>query len=67
MNFILSFKKVTSILAVAGSAVLTWAFSDQGQQILSSVYHAYPKLTVISSVLGFLGILLHSPKAPVKQ
>lgn len=63
MSFLSKFKGITHVAAVVGGTALAWAFSDQGQQIIGSVVRAYPKASVISTVLGFLAVLYHSPKS----
>jgi hypothetical protein len=63
MNWLAGFKKVTQGIVVAGGAALAWAFSSQGQEVIGGIVKAYPKASAITTILGFLAVLLHSPKA----
>ena len=63
LNFITEAKKVTKALAAVGTAVVVWAMSEQGQTVIGGIVHAYPKASAITGVIGFLAVLLHSPKA----
>jgi hypothetical protein len=57
------FKRITHAIAVAGTAGIAWAVSPQGQQIIGSIIHAYPKLSGLAGVIGFAAALYHSPKS----
>jgi hypothetical protein len=61
-NFLAGFKKVTHAIAVAGIAAIAWAVSPQGQHIIGGIVQAYPKLSAITTILGFLAALYSSPK-----
>lgn len=63
MNWLAKFKGVTHAVAVAGGLALTWAFSDQGREVIGGIVKAYPKASGITLALGFLATLFHSPKA----
>lgn len=63
MNWLSGFKKLTHGLAVAGGVALAWSFSTRGQEVIGGIVKAYPKASAVTTILGFLAVLLHSPKA----
>ena len=58
-DFATKAKKLTHGIAVAGAALVGWALSPQGQQVIGGVVKAYPKASVITGVLAFLGTLYY--------
>lgn len=58
-NFVAGAKKVTHAVAVGGGMVVTWAMSDHGREVIGAIVHAYPKASVITGVLAFLGTLYY--------
>lgn len=62
MNFLAGFKKATHVIAGLGVLAVTWAMSDQGQQVIGGIVHAYPKLSGIVGAIGVIAALYHSPK-----
>lgn len=62
MNWLAGFKKVTHVIAVAGTVTVAWAMSEQGQQIIGGIIRAYPKLSGLTAVTAFLAVLTHSPR-----
>jgi hypothetical protein len=58
-DFATKAKKITHGVAIAGGAVVAWAMSDQGRAVIGGIVKAYPKASVLTGVLAFLGTLYY--------
>ena len=54
----MNFKKVTHVAAALFAAAVGFAVSPAGEALVRQ----YPKLAAVSTLLGLLGSLYHSPK-----